>query len=169
MPSQIIATLKSWNIASYHSNNEETDKKFVEVLLICFIGSGNLVNDNVNQKSLRLVQSKVFQIMLLSIEFRLHLCWLIQAHHYTSFQIFIVSGWIITSIASGNLMIISKTNVKHWNYLVACEGLSELLDDSRKEHEPDYIFSFYIAIQILIHSSFQKQYLLWQITNKCVY
>lgn len=68
MPSQIIATLKSWNIASYHSNNEETDKKFVEVLVICFIGSGNLVNDNVNQKSLRLVQGKVFQIMLLSIE-----------------------------------------------------------------------------------------------------
>lgn len=36
--------------------------------MICFIGSGNLVNDNVNQKSLRLVQGKVFQIMLLFIE-----------------------------------------------------------------------------------------------------
>lgn len=59
MPSRIVVTLQAWNTASQHSFNVETDRQFVEILLVCFIGLNNLVNDNINRKCLRFVQGKI--------------------------------------------------------------------------------------------------------------
>lgn len=56
IPSFLVKTLQAWNSVPEHSASMDIDRKFVEALLICFIGKQNLISGNIDRKLLRFVR-----------------------------------------------------------------------------------------------------------------
>lgn len=59
MKSHIVRSLTAWNTAIHHVSDAETDRKFVEVLMMCVIGSTNLLQNQVDKKYLRFVKGEI--------------------------------------------------------------------------------------------------------------
>lgn len=56
MPEYLVKTLKVWNTQPDSNASLEIDKKFVDLLLVCFIGLRNLSDEQVDLKFLRFVR-----------------------------------------------------------------------------------------------------------------
>lgn len=56
IPAFLVNTLQAWNTVPEHYTSVDIDRKFVEALLVCFIGKRNLISGNINRKLLRFVR-----------------------------------------------------------------------------------------------------------------